>query len=84
MTGSYADRRKPFSDSGQSCTSALGRKRSFNKLPLVKQKSANTLRYWSSSYEGGSESLAMHDAVGLKKKGACRMAGPLIMMQSVD
>lgn len=40
-------------------TTGLGRKRLFNKLPLVKQERVSTLRYWSSSYEGGSESLAI-------------------------
>ena len=54
--------------SGRSCTSGLGRKRSFNKLPLVKQERVSTLRYWSSSYESGSESLPMHDAVSATKK----------------
>jgi hypothetical protein len=37
----------------------------------------STLRYWSSSYEGGSESLAMHDAVGLKKRGRAEWQAPL-------
>jgi len=41
ITGSYADRRKtPLSGSGRSCTSALGRKRSFDVCVRVVRHSA--------------------------------------------